>query len=223
MRPANNDDNGTFLCEFNGRTLTLLGGLAHRVNETHLGRRKTFAQKLDQVPDSFNGLGGLSNNAEARAFAQLGDIFSSKDDLELGQVASHAPHFHMVALADNDGVAAGGDKLVQAAMGQVHERTGGFHDVKSLPPGFRNGAIRGTVGGDHDIARGDRSGVRFKTDALPSHIGEHGFVVNEVAQHGQWLMAGGFNGERDGVPDPKAHAQMFGAEDFHIYFVLQSD
>ena len=40
--------------------------------------------------------------------------------------------------------------------------------------------------------------------------------MNEVAQDGQRLVLCGFERQRNGVLDPKTHAQMFGPDDFHI-------
>jgi hypothetical protein len=52
-------------------------------------------------------------------------------------------------------------------------------------------------------------------DAAGAELGQHRFVVHEVAEDGQRLGAGSFLREDDGVAHAKAHAQVVCAENLH--------
>ena len=117
-------------------------------------------------------------------------------------------------------MAALGHEFFQAVMGEVHQRARGFQHFQTVPARGLDGALGSAVGGDHDGRRGHAVRLLLKPDALAAHLGEDGLIMDEVAQDGERLMPGGGGGERDGVADPKAHAQMFGAKDFHDGFRL---
>jgi hypothetical protein len=55
----------------------------------------------------------------------------------------------------------------------------------------------------------------FNLNTAGTQFGQHGVIVDEIAQDGQRLVLRGFAGQRDGVANAKAHAQMFGVKDFH--------
>src|SRR5438034_9963766 len=84
--PANNDYHVRLLCQLDGGMLPLLRRLAHSVNESNLGIRKSVPQNADQVPDFFNRLRRLRRDSEPRALSKLKDIGLRQDNVEICQV-----------------------------------------------------------------------------------------------------------------------------------------
>ena len=131
VRAADHDDDVALLREFHCGVLTLLRRLADRIHKAHFGSGEALAHQLHQCAHARNGLRGLGHDAEARTLGQLRHIFRRQHDIERIEVFRHAPHFHVIAFADNDGVKALRHQLRQRAMCDVNERTGGLHYIQS--------------------------------------------------------------------------------------------
>ena len=67
----------------------------------------------------------------------------------------------------------------------------------------------------HYRGRGDPGRRLSEPHAAGPQFGQHGFVLHEVAQDREWLVAGRFQSQGDGVLDSETHAQMFSADYFH--------
>src|SRR2546429_86510 len=80
------------------------------------GQARKFAHALDR-------LRRLRGDAEARALAELRYVRLSQHHVELGQVFGQAAHFHVLALADDDGMKALTDEFGDGAVRDVDERT----------------------------------------------------------------------------------------------------
>ena len=74
--------------------------------------------------------------------------------------------------------------------------------------------------GDHHGPGFHRRNLLRDPDAPGAQLGQDGFVVHQVAQHGQRLGGGLLQGQRDGVAHAKAHAQMFCSNDSHIILCI---
>jgi len=160
-------------------------------------------------------LGGLSGQAEAWAFAEGGDVVGGEDHVELVEILGDTTDLHMIPDSDDDGVESGAYEVLDGAMGGMDEGAGGFQDAMSGFPECFDASFGGAVGGDHDGGGLDLGGVTFQGDALLAEAVKDGFIMDEVAQDGEGLAVGGFEGEGDGVADAEAHAEMLGAVDFH--------
>ena len=68
---------------------------------------------------------------------------------------------------------------------------------------------------DHHRLGRDLGGCLPDSDAVCPQFSQHGFVVDQIAQDRQGLAVRGLKRQGDGVLDPKAHPQMFSADDFH--------
>ena len=71
------------------------------------------------------------------------------------------------------------------------------------------------MGGHHRRPRGNVADSLRYPDAASSHLRQDGFVVDEIAEDGERLTAGGVEGEVDGVANAEAHTKVFCAEEFH--------
>ena len=72
--------------------------------------------------------------------------------------------------------------------------------------------------GDHHRLRFHFGRLLLDGDAPGAQLGEHGFVVDQVAEDGERSRFGLRGRQRDGVPDAEAHAQMFCTDDSHVLF-----
>src|SRR5262249_41276629 len=52
---------------------------------------------------------------------------------------------------------------------------------------------------------------------------EHGLIMNQVSQNGEWLMDGFLKRQCNRVADAKAHAEMFCANYFHKKELLKPE
>ena len=129
----------------------------------------------------------------------------------------------MVALADDDRMKTFAHQFRQAAMRDMDERTSRLQHVQSAFANRVHRALRRAVRRDHHRLRRHRRGLLLNGSpwrAVPPARfrcgpGRPEWSAARVAPRG-------FQRQRDGVPHPKAHAQMFCADDFHINFVSQS-
>ena len=101
---ADDHHHGGLFCQFDGGMLPLFGRLADGVDETHFRLGKAFPDLLGEVADFFNRLGGLRGDAETRAGAEIFHIVVRQHEIEFFQVFRQTAHFHMAALANDDGM-----------------------------------------------------------------------------------------------------------------------
>ena len=198
--------------------LPLFGRLTDGVHETHFRTGKPCAERLREPPDFFNRLRGLRHDAETWSLHYGRHLIFIQHDIALGQIFRQAAHFDMVTLADDDRVKPLAHHLFQAAVSQVNQRTRRFDHLQPAIPDFSQLAIRSAMRGDHHQRRGHGGRLAPKLDALRPQPGQHGFVVDQVAEDGQRLVGRFLHGQRDGVTNAKAHAKIFSAENFHNFY-----
>ena len=83
------------------------------------------------MPHFVDGLRRLRGDAKTRALLQPGNVRFRKHHIEFVKILGQAAHFHMVALADDDRVAAFADQPGHGAMRQMHERACGFEHAQT--------------------------------------------------------------------------------------------
>ena len=98
---------------------------------------------------------------------------------------------------------------LQAAVSRLDQRTRGFEHLQSTLARLGQPTLRGAMRGDHHRGRGHIGGRSSNADAVRPQFGQHGFVVDQVAQDGQRLPPRRGQRQGDGVSDAKTHAQMF--------------
>ena len=113
----------------------------------------------------------------------------------------------MIAAADDDGVEPVAHELGDGVVGHTHKRTGGLQDIVTAGAHLREHALRGAM-----------RGIVFDGDPAGAQAGEYGFIVNQFTEHGERPGGGLVDGQRYGVTDTEAHAQMFSSDDFHNLF-----
>jgi hypothetical protein len=121
----------------------------------------------------------------------------------------------MVALPDDDHVVAIAGERRDRAVGNVHERAGGFDDPQSESPGAGEGPFGRAVGRHHQGRRLDVRDFLRDRDALVFEGAQDGGVVDEVAENRERPGAGVLEGEGDGIPDAEAHAEVGRSDDTH--------
>ena len=124
-------------------------------------------------------------------------------------------HFHVIALADDHDVVARRARAQHGAVRDVDERAGGFDHVEPQGAGPRERAPGRAVGRHHQRRRPDVGEVLRDGDALRLEGGQHGGVVDEVAEDRERAGVGVVEGEGDGVADAEAHAEVGRSEDTH--------
>ena len=65
------------------------------------------------------------------------------------------------------------------------------------------------------IGMGTSGALHAAHPTLGAQVGQHGFVVDEIAQDGQRLTSCGICGKGDCIPHSKTHPQMFSSNDLH--------
>jgi len=221
VRAADDDDDVTLLRELDGGVLAQFGRLADGVHEADFRFGKALDEEPDELTHFVDGLRGLGDDAEAGAFGERMNILLAQDDIELREIFRHAADFHVVALADDDGVKTFTHQFRETAMSDLNERAGGFENVQTAAARLAHDVFGRTVGGDHHCGSFNRAGLLRELDSPGAQVGEDSFVVDEVAKDGKWFALGGFERQRNGVFDAKTHAQMFCTDDIH--FAIQSN
>jgi hypothetical protein len=213
---ADHDDDVGLDSEVLGCPLTLLGGLAHRIDKTNFRIRETATNQLSEVPDTGNGLCGLRGDAKTGPWHKLLDIGFRLDNIEGRKVLSESTDFNMVVLADDDRVKTICDKAGNSAMREGDERTSTFEDLKSPRARAGDSGIRSAVCRDHSGVGLDLIEIGLELDSAMTEIREDRFVVDEFAEDGQRLAESSGLGERDRVADAETHTEMFCFDDFHM-------
>jgi hypothetical protein len=212
VRAANYDNHVALLRKFDGCGLALLGWLANRVAKAHFGIWKARADQLHEMPHTVNGLSGLRDDAEARTGPEALNVFLSQDHVELIQIASQAAHFHVLALAYDDGIKTFSDQFEQRTVRDVYQWAGGIFNRESVSAQPRSHSVRSPVRGDkHGIGR-RFIGPCGEPHSSPAQIGQDRFVVNQVTEHGNRLLHCCGIGQSNGISHAKAHSEVRGAQ-----------
>src|ERR1043166_7598207 len=117
--------------------LSLLGRLAHGVNETNFRFRKAVTQNANQVAHFFDWLRRLRRNAKPRAFVKLEDIRHGKDNVEIRQILGQAANFDMLAFPDDHRMKTITNESCYCSMSNMDQWARGFHYLKALVSDMR--------------------------------------------------------------------------------------
>lgn len=224
---ANDDDVVAMANQVVHGGLALLGGMADRVDETHLRAAMKAFDRLNQPQRVFNGLRGLRDDAELAMRRNLREVGFLEHDDGLGKVANKTANFDVLALADDDGQVTIADERGEGVVRFFDQRAGGVDDgVTGVLPRLAV-FVGGPVGGDSDLVR--RGGLEVvEIAALSADCDEMAIderIVNELAEDGQRGALRGAVGGAQGVADAEAHAVMLSEDDVHgvVGFVGQSE
>ncbi len=217
VRSSHDDDDLHLAAEFFESELTILSRLTDGVDETHVTVREARLDESHEMGYAVCGLGGLRDHTESLMRRERGDVLRVDDDVRLREIAGEAEHFHVVALADHDGVVALQHKLGQGSVGLAHQGTGGIRDSETLGFPCHAIALGGAVSGDDDLGCGGVPVVSEVT-LTDSHLVElcaNDLVVNELSEDGGGSLSGSFVSGLEGVTHAKAHAVVFREDDIH--------
>ena len=103
---AHDHDDVTFLRQVQQCLLSLLGRLANRIDEAHVGAREAAAHGGDQLENRAQRLRRLRHDTQARPAFQLVQVGLTQHDAVFIKIADQAAHLDMAGLADDDRVPA---------------------------------------------------------------------------------------------------------------------
>ena len=219
-RPAADYDHDVDLPSHRDRRgLPVLGGLADRVHQAHFGVREAASEQGDQMPYLLYGLRRLGGDSETWVLLEREDVILFEHDMEAIEVAGEAAHLHVVALADDDDVVAVARQGCDGTVRDVYEGARGFDHPQPQGPAPGESPLGRAVGSHHQGRRPDVCDVLRDRDAPGRKAAQDGRVVNQVPKNCQGARVSLLQGERDGIPNAEAHAQVRRSKDTHTYRV----
>jgi hypothetical protein len=119
--------------------------------------RESPSDQVDQVPHLLYRLRRLGRHAEAWVLLEGEDVIVFDHDIEVVaiEIAREAAHLHVVALPDDDDVAAVAREGRDGAVRDAYERARGFDHRQPQGAGPREGPLGRAVGRHHQGRRLD--------------------------------------------------------------------
>ena len=215
-RPAADHDHDVGLaCHLDRRGLPVLGGLADRVEKAHVRLREPPSDQGEQVLHFLYRLRRLGRHPDAWVLLEREDVVVFEHDVEAIEIAGEAAHLHVVALPDDDDVVAVAREGRDGTVRDVYERAGGFDHPQPQGAAPRETAFGRAVGGHHQGRRLDVGDVLGDRDALGLKAAQDGRVVDEVPKDREGAGVGVLMGQRDGISNAEAHAEVGRSKDTH--------
>jgi hypothetical protein len=148
-------------------------------------------------------------------FLELQHITLVQHDVKRFEIVSQAPHLHVVALANDDGMIAVANQRSDGLVRHVDERACRFNALQAQRANLGERSRRCPVSRHHHSVRRHFERRASHGNSPGLQAGQDSFVVNQIAEDSERRGFAVRQRQRDRVADAEAHPEMFCPENSH--------